>query len=351
MTWQAVSLDRSVVLPLFAFYLLVAIEVAFLACFLRVSVVFSCQFSICRSPLLHRPTISITWRLFANVCQLCVKYSVYLRVILQSFGEDWQNSNASPKFVCSTAFRRIIVEMVTSNSRYSTETGNNSCKACRQPTSWNSWTILYSGQSCNDGNACTYDDGCAAGGICSGATYSCNDHGTCNGDGTCTCDEGYAGDLCDSCTDLYINYPDCEPLITWKYIQETGSPWPGCFGQGCSTGDPYCDSSIHMPRWASRISLEIANVKVEHLQDITEEDTIADRPGKPHVKPEEQYLIPTRYILRRVRDGDLTAEVGSMDEYMRMQAMGGIKFGNPPEVCKMKPKCETVKTLQEIKRE
>ncbi len=34
--------------------------------------------------------------------------------------------------------------------------------------------------------------------------------------------------------------------------------------------------SIHMPRWASRLLLEIVSVGIERIQDITEEDAIAE---------------------------------------------------------------------------
>lgn len=66
-------------------------------------------------------------------------------------------------------------------------------------------------------------------------------------------------------------YPGCE-YPAFAYYRATD---PGIVNSNDEDRSPW-KSPIHMPRWACRLELDVVHVRIERLQDITEEDAIAE---------------------------------------------------------------------------
>lgn len=95
-------------------------------------------------------------------------------------------------------------------------------------------------------------------------------------------------------TDTYIKMPanyvasDCKYGVPgdFLWVRETWSSddgktaWYRADGETYNAGSPW-KPSIHMPRWASRLTLCIADVRVERLQEISEEDAQAEGVESP----------------------------------------------------------------------
>jgi len=62
----------------------------------------------------------------------------------------------------------------------------------------------------------------------------------------------------------------------WVMLRRPEEQWP-------KMEEPKWRPSIHMPRWASRINLEIVSIRVERLNDISQKDAMAE--GAPPSHP------------------------------------------------------------------
>lgn len=95
--------------------------------------------------------------------------------------------------------------------------------------------------------------------------------------------------------------------------------------------------SIHMPRWASRITLEIIDVRVERLWDITEEDAVKegiDKPWHPHGNRLVTFYRDYSTDISRVSEGQgvLNAKHSFMTLWDSINAKKSYKWDQNPWV-------------------
>jgi hypothetical protein len=90
------------------------------------------------------------------------------------------------------------------------------------------------------------------------------------------CPYGKVGDLLWVRETWAAIWPDVDPVpleqCEIQYRVDTGDAYPGRWPEEEAKGNPDAPkwrSSIHMPKWAARIWLEVTDVRAERVQDIT----------------------------------------------------------------------------------
>lgn len=83
--------------------------------------------------------------------------------------------------------------------------------------------------------------------------------------------------------------------------------------------------SIHMPKKAARIFLEITNIRCERLQDISEEDAIAEGIKRYKFKDKWGYYFYESEHVKDIRD-DSYLDVAKTSFYSLWQSINGKKY-------------------------
>jgi hypothetical protein len=110
------------------------------------------------------------------------------------------------------------------------------------------------------------------------------------------------------------------------WVRETHCKYGGGFIYRADYGDltPISDGiggrwkpPIHMPRWASRITLEITAVRVEQLQDISEADAMAEGAERPVLSATELDGMPVHPMTGSYADGfrDMWGSINGLESW------------------------------------
>lgn len=120
---------------------------------------------------------------------------------------------------------------------------------------------------------------------------------------------------------------------SFNYDKCPGATWHTNLGDLLSGAEGAWRSPIHMPRWASRLTLLVESVKVERLQDISEADALAEgcfqgkATGRIFENPGSARLGSSEWANARDWYADLWESLHGEDAWTANPWVAAITFG------------------------